>query len=149
MEQFQTGSTGGHGGAVPTPFPFLGGQGAHGFDGHGQRGGLQGLQIRDLTRGGVVVENHQFSAEAGVEGFCHAEGEGDGHGGIGGVAALFQDADPCLGGLRAAGDHDPARGFRLLGGGGRKGEKKNQGHGPAGRVRRRPFHHHLPAGEDG
>ena len=66
-------------------------------------GGLiKGFEIGDFSGGGVVVEGGEFSAESGVEGFGHAESEGDGDGGIGGGSAFLKDFDTCLGGLFTA-----------------------------------------------
>ena len=89
-------------------------------------GGLiEGFEVGDFSVGGVIVEGGEFPTESGVEGFGHAESEGDGDGGIGGGAALLQDFNTCLGGLFTARNNDPCGGVRLHGGlGGKWGEEK-------------------------
>ena len=122
-------------------------------------GGLiESFEVGDFAVGSVVVEGGEFSAESGVEGFSHAESEGDGDGGIGGGAALLEDFDTCLGGLFTARNNDPCGGVRLHGGGelGRRVEMDdgyktypNQG------VRRESWklstegHFQVPLGEEG
>ena len=89
-------------------------------------GGLiESFEVGDFSVGGVVVESGEFSAESGVEGFGHAESEGDGGGGIGGGATMLQDFDACLGGLLTARNNNSCGGVRLHGGrSGKWGEEK-------------------------
>ena len=72
----------------------------------GGGGLIEGFEVGDFSGGGVVVEGGEFSAESRVEGFGHAESEGDGDGGIGGGATLLEDFDTCLGGLFTARNND-------------------------------------------
>ena len=91
-------------------------------------GGLiEGFEIGDFSVGSVVVEGGEFSAESRVEGFGHAESEGDGDCGIGGGSAFLKDFNTCLGGLFTARNNYSCKRVRLHGGLSRKWgeEKKN------------------------
>jgi len=87
---------------MPTAGTFGGGECTHRLDRHTGGGGFDGIDVGDLSVGGIVVEDNQFTPESGVEGFGHTKGKGDSNCGIGGCAALFEDSDSGLGGLRTA-----------------------------------------------
>ena len=125
MEEIEGGGAPRDAGATVATGSLGGGFFAKFVERDGGRGLIEGFEVGDFSVGGVVVEGGEFSAESGVEGFGHAESEGDGGGGIGGGATLLQDFDACLGGLFTARNNDSCGGFRLHGGlSGKWGEGK-------------------------
>jgi len=125
MEEIEGGSAPGDASAAVAAGSLGGGFFAKFIERDGGGGLIEGFEVGDFSGGGVVVEGGKFSSESRVEGFGHAESEGDGGGGIGGGSALLKDIDTCLGGLFTARNNDSCGGFRLHGGlSGKWGEEK-------------------------
>jgi len=117
VEEIEGGGAPRDAGATVATGPLGGGFFSKFVERDGGGGLIKGFEVGDFSGGGVVVEGGEFSAESGVEGFGHAESEGDGGGGIGGVASLLKDFDASLGGLFTARNNYSCGGVRLHGGG--------------------------------
>ena len=158
MEEIEGGGAPRDAGATVAAGSLGGGFFAKFLERDGGGGLIEGFEVGDFSGGGVVVEGGEFPAESGVEGFGHAESEGDGGGGIGGGTTLLQDFNTCLGGLFTARNNDSCGGVRLHGGGelGRRVEM-DDGYKtyPDLRVRRESWklstegHFQVPVGEEG